>query len=187
MKRADTFRIPAFAVCSCLVLAFLAAVSFAETKASIDAKAQAAMDRFKTQVEGADIYLKDAKGVLVMPDITKAGLVLGGEHGDGALMIGGKNVAYYSVTAASAGLQAGVQKFDMVLIFLTDEALKKFRESSGWTAGADANVVIVKSGASGEANTLKSQNPILGFVFGEKGLMAGVAINGSKFSKIAPD
>jgi len=182
-----TNRAVGLALCVTLALTFMATVAYAVTRAEIDTKAQAAMERFKTQVEGADIYLRDAKGVLIMPDITKAGLVLGGQHGDGALMVAGRNVAYYSVTAASAGLQAGVQKFDMVLIFTTDEALKKFQESSGWTAGADANVVIVKSGAAGEANTLKSQNPILGFLFGEKGLMAGVAVNGSKFSKIIPE
>jgi lipid-binding SYLF domain-containing protein len=161
----------------------MAALAYASTKSEIDSKAKVCMERFKTSVEGANTFLKDAKGVLVVPDITKAGFIVGGEHGDGALMVGDKTVSYYSVSAASAGLQAGIEKYDMVLIFYTDESLKKFQESSGWTAGVDASITIVKSGAEAEANTLKHDNPILAFVFGQKGLMGGVAINGSKFSK----
>jgi lipid-binding SYLF domain-containing protein len=164
-----------------------AAVSYAKTAAEIEASVNAAMHLFKKDVKGADEYLKAAKGVLVMPGVTKVAFIIGGKYGQGALRIGDKTAGYYSLASGSLGYQIGAQKYDLVILFLTDHALKKFRESEGWEAGVDAEVTLIDVGAEASVSTLRSQHPVVGFVFDEKGLMAGVSIKGAKFTKISPD
>ena len=127
---------------------------------------------------------KDAKGVAIFPGIIKGGLIVGGETGDGVLRVGGDTEAYYNVSSASIGLQAGGQSYSQVLMFLTDEALTGFRDSSGWEAGVDGTVAVIESGASGEVDTSNISDPVVAFVFGEEGLMAGVTIEGSKFTRL---
>ena len=165
----------------------LISVSYGKTAEEIDASANATMNRFKKDVKGADEYLKVAKGVLIMSDITKAAFIIGGQYGTGALRVDGKTVNYYSLVSGSLGYQIGAQKYDMVILFMTDEALKKFRLSEGWEAGVDGEVTLIDIGAAGSIETLRSQNPVVGFVFDQKGLMAGVSIKGAKFTKIKPD
>ncbi|HET6363693.1 MAG: YSC84-related protein [Nitrospirota bacterium] len=161
-------------------------VADATTKGEIDASVTAAMGRFTKDIKGGTEYLKAAKGVLVMPNITKAGFIVGGQYGQGALQIGGKTVGYYSLAAGSLGYQIGAEKYDMVILFMTEEVLNKFRKSDGWEAGVDAEVTLIQVGANLSVETLRSQHPIAGFVFDQKGLMAGVSINGSKFTPIHP-
>ena len=174
-------------VLSVLFLFSITAVSYAKTAAEIDASVNAALHLFKKDIRGADEYLKAAKGVIVMPGVTKVAFIIGGKYGQGALRIGDKTVGYYSLASGSLGYQIGAQKYDMVIIFMTDQALKKFRESEGWEAGVDAEVTLIDVGAQGSVGTLTSQHPVIGFVFDEKGLMAGVSIKGAKFTKIKPD
>ena len=121
-----------------------------------------------------------------MPHITKAGFVIGGKYGQGALQVGSKTVDYYSLTEGSVGWQIGAEKYDMVILFMTDEALKKFRSSEGWEAGVDAEVTVIDVGADVSVETLRSQHPVAGFVFNQKGLMGGVSVKGAKFTKIRP-
>jgi lipid-binding SYLF domain-containing protein len=172
---------------SIMVIFSFVSVSHAKTVQEINASADAAMARFKKDVKGAEEYLKIAKGVLVMPNITKAGLIIGGQYGQGALRIGGKSVDYYSMVAGSIGYQIGAEQYDMVILFTTDEALKRFRTSEGWEAGVDGDITLIEVGADVSIETLRSQNPIVGFVFDQKGLMVGVSIKGAKFTKIRPD
>jgi lipid-binding SYLF domain-containing protein len=145
-----------------------------------------AKERFVKEIKGASEYLKVAKGVLVMPNVAKAGFVIGGQYGTGALQVGGKTVNYYNLAGASFGFQAGVEKFELIIIFVTDEALKKFRNSKGWEAGVDAEVTMVNVGADATVETLRSQNPVVGFVIDQKGLMGGVSVKGAKFTKTQP-
>ncbi len=159
----------------------------AKTKGEIDAGVTAAMSRFKKDIKGGTEYLKAAKGVLVMPRITKAVFNVGGEYGQGALPVNGETVQYYSLGSGSLGYQIGAEQYDMVILFMTDEALNKFRKSEGWEAGVDAEVTLVKVGANLTVETLRSQHPIAGFVFDQKGLMAGVSIKGAKFTPIHPE
>jgi len=168
-------------------LSLTATVSYAKTKGEINAGVKAAMDRFKKQVKGGTEYLKGAKGVLVMPNITKAGFVVGGKYGQGALQVGGKTVDYYSLAEGSVGWQIGAEKYDMVILFMTDEVLKKFRSSENWEAGVDAEVTVIAVGAKVTVDTLRSQHPIAGFVFDQKGLMGGASVKGAKFTRIKPD
>ncbi len=162
-------------------------VANALTKVEIDAGVTASLSRFKKDVKGGSEYLNAAKGVLIMPHITKAGFIVGGQYGQGSLQVGGKTVQYYNLVSGSLGYQIGAEQYDMVIIFMTDDALSKFRKSDGWEAGADAEVTLVQVGANASVETLRSQHPIVGFVFDQKGLMAGVSLKGAKFTPIQPE
>lgn len=150
----------------------------------IDIKVNAALKTFKEKVGGAEQFLKNAEGVLVFPGVIKVGLVIGGEYGEGALRIGGKTVEYYSTAAASIGFQIGAQSKNILIVFLEKEALKQFQENDGWKAGVDGSVAVVEFGAGKDINTINIKDPIVGFVFGNKGLMINLTLEGSKFTKI---
>ena len=142
------------------------------------------LKRFSKEISGGSEFLKDAKGVLVFPSVIKAGFGIGGEYGEGALRISGKTVEYYNTAAASIGLQLGAQSKSIVLAFLTNKALSNFRKSKGWKAGVDGSVALLKWGVGEDINTVDIKDPIVGFVFSNKGLMYNLTIEGSKFSKI---
>ncbi|MEE4599883.1 MAG: YSC84-related protein [Desulfobacteraceae bacterium] len=163
---------------------FFANNLMAKTAKEIDASVDVAIDRFYKQVKGAENFVKASKGMLVMPNIVKGAFIVGGEYGEGALRIGGKTVSYYNTVAGSIGLQIGGQKKDIILCFMTDEALKKFRESKGWETGVDGNVALITVGAGERADTTTLKDPIVGFVFDAKGLIADISLKGAKFSKL---
>ena len=162
----------------------VSAVAVAAGAEEIDIKADAALAEFRKEVPGADEFLRKAKGVLVFPDVIKAGLVFGGEYGEGVLRVGGKSVQYYNIASASFGFQIGAQEYAILMVFLKDDALKKFRASSGWEAGVDGSVAIAEWGAGKDINSQNFKDPIVGFVFSNKGLMAGVSIEGSKITRL---
>jgi lipid-binding SYLF domain-containing protein len=162
----------------------MSAVSFGATKAEIDERVHVAMHQFyELNPQHKDLIAR-AKGVLVFPRITKGGVGVAGEFGEGALRIDGNNVAYYSVSSASVGLTLGLAKHKEVILFMTQDALDKFQNSHGWTIGADTNVAVLSKGAGGEYDSKTLQRPILGFVFGEKGLIGDVSLEGSKITKL---
>jgi lipid-binding SYLF domain-containing protein len=156
----------------------------AATAKEIDASVDAALNRFTSEVKGAKEFLKAAKGVLIIPKVIQGGLIVGAEYGEGALKIDGKTVDYYNIAAGSVGFQIGAQQKDIILVFVGKEALEKFRASDGWQAGVDGTVAAINVGAEGSIDTTKIKEPIVGFVFGQKGLMAGVSIKGLKFTKL---
>lgn len=168
-------------VCSAMVLPRFA---FAESAKVIDTKVDETLARFKKEVSGADEFLAAAKGVLVFPRVIKAGVGVGGEYGEGALRINGKTVDYYSTAAASVGFQLGAQAKSVIIIFMQEQALQDFRNSKGWKAGVDGSVALVKVGAGASVDTTKIKDPIVGFVFGQKGLMYNLTLEGSKFTKL---
>jgi lipid-binding SYLF domain-containing protein len=182
MKRG---RILWMAACLALILStFLSVLSYAKTAKEINGEVNQALTLFCQHAKGGKEFLNASKGVLVIPNIVKAGLGVGGEYGEGALRIGGKTVEYYSIAAGSAGLQIGGQKMNLILVFRQDETLKKFRTSSGWKAGVDASVAFVDFGAGKSLDTMNVKEPIVAFVFGQKGAMAGATIEGAKFTKL---
>ncbi len=122
--------------------------------------------------------------MLVFPSVLKAGFGLGAEYGEGALRVGGETVEYYSTAAASIGLQIGAQAKTVILVFLDQQALEQFRGSSGWEAGVDGSVAIAEWGAGDSIDTTNVQDPIVGFVFNNKGLMYNLTLEGSKFTKL---
>ena len=158
-------------------------VSYSATAKEIETNVDAALKLF-TQVKGGKELLQKAKGVLVFPGVFKAGLVVGGEYGEGALRIGGKTVDYYSIAAASVGFQIGAQKKNIIILFMEEGALRTFRASPGWKVGADGSVAAINVGAGISIDTTQIENPIVSVMFGQKGLMANATIEGAKLTKI---
>ena len=174
-------------IASTLALAalLLPAVSGAvDSAAVVDAKVNDAIANFKREVNGADVFLNTAAGYLVFPRVIKVGIGLGGETGDGALRVGGKTAGYYRTTAGSFGLQLGAQAKSIVIAFMTQESLKKFQESSGWKVGADASVALIDLGAGKTIDSHNIKDPVVGFIFGSKGLMYNLTLEGTKISKV---
>ena len=120
----------------------MARVAQAASAGEIDTRVNGTLEEFKKVVPGGAEFLGKANGALVFPTITKAGLVIGGEFGEGALRIGGKTEDYYNIASASFGFQIGAQQYSIVMVFMSDEALKDFRESKGWEAGVDGSVAV---------------------------------------------
>jgi lipid-binding SYLF domain-containing protein len=162
------------------------AASFAATETQIDTRVSETLLNFNTINPENKVLGDKAAGVLVFPRVTKGGIGVGGEHGQGALQVNGKTVGYYSVGAASVGLTLGLAKHSEIIMFMTQDSLNKFTSSDGWSIGADAGITVVSVGASGTYDTQTQQKPILGFVFAEKGLIADLSFEGSKISKINP-
>ena len=156
----------------------------AKTAKEIDASVDVALDRFHKQVAGAKEFAKTAKGLLILPSVKKAAFIVGGEYGEGALRINDKTVGYYNIVSGSFGLQIGAQAKDVIIAFMTDEALAAFRASEGWEAGVDGNIALITVGAGGRADTTTLRDPIVGFVFDVKGLMADVSLKGAKITKL---
>lgn len=161
--------------------------AFAATAAEIDRDVDSAYQKLMDSSPAAKELAKVSKGVLIFPDIVKAGLVVGGQYGTGALRIGGKTKGYYSTTAASFGLQAGAQKFGYAMFFTTDSALKYLQDSDGWEVGVGPNITVVDAGVARSLSTSTAKDDVYVFFFDQKGLMAGIGIQGSKISKLTPD
>jgi len=159
------------------------ALALAVTPAEIDSSVDAALTRFYAQGPNHRELAQKAAAVLVFPRVTKAGAGVGGEYGEGALEVNGKTVGYYKVTGASVGATLGVAKRSEVILFMTDTARDKFLSSSDWTVGVDAGVAVVK-GAGTKVDSETLRKPVVAFVFGEKGLIADVSLEGAKVSKL---
>ena len=159
-------------------------IAMAASSKEIDIKVDAALEKFKKEVGGAESFLKAARGVLVFPSVIKAGFGIGGEYGEGALRIGQKTVDYYSTASASIGFQLGAQSKTVILVFLDKGALENFRDSSGWEIGVDGSVALITLGAGGSIDTTNIKDPIVGFVFSNKGLMYNLTLEGSKITRL---
>jgi lipid-binding SYLF domain-containing protein len=156
----------------------------AASKEEIDIEVKAAIKAFDKEVKGGSEFLRKAKGYLVFPNVYKAGFGIGGEYGEGALLVGGKIVGYYNTVAASYGFQIGAQRKSVIIAFLTQKALDDFRHSDGWKIGADASVALAKWGVGEDINTIDFKDPVVGFVFGNEGLMYNLTLEGSKITKL---
>ena len=160
------------------------APAFAVDKAAIDREAREALQSlYDNEPKAKEIGDKSA-GVLVFPDVTRAGLIIGGSGGHGVLYQKGKAVGYYSSGSASIGLQVGVQTFGYAVFFTTDVALKNFQRASGWDIGAAPTVVLVDAGAAKNLNTTTLKSEVYAFIFNQEGMMAGIALQGQKISKV---
>jgi len=176
-------------------LAFMAVVVLAlgipsakaMTAAEIDLEAREALEKLYAQSETARNFGAIAKGILVFPDVYKAGFLVGGQFGEGALMKNGKTAGYYNTVEASYGLQAGIQSFGYVLFFLHEEALAYLDNSKGWEIGVGPSLVVVDTGFAKSLTTTTAKEDIYVFFFDQKGLMAGLGLKGSKITRIHPD
>lgn len=172
-----------------LVVAGLVLVNgpaFGASRSEINKEVQLALEKLYARSPAAVELSKVAKGILVFPNVIKAGLVVGGQYGEGALLIDGKNAGYYNTVAASYGLQAGAQSFGYAMFLMTQDALAYLGKSEGWEVGVGPTVVVMDEGLSKSLTTSTAKDDIYAFTFGEKGLMAGIGLQGSKISRITP-
>lgn len=163
---------------------FPAATVLAESAEVIDARVDTAIQTFKQEVNGAEVFLNQSAGYLVFPRVIKVGLGFGAETGEGALRVRGRSVEYYRTTSGSFGLQLGAQAKSIVIAFMTLDSLDKFRNSSGWKVGVDGSVAIIDLGAGKAIDTGNIKDPVVGFIFGSKGLMYNLTLEGTKISKL---
>ena len=159
---------------------------YTASAAELNREAAAALQTLYASEPAAKGLGAKAKGILVFPTIIKAGFIVGGQYGEGALQKGGKTVAYYNTVAASYGLQAGAQSFGYALFFMTESALKCLDKSDGWEIGTGPSIVIVDEGMAKALTTTTAKDDVYALIFGQKGLMAGIGLQGSKISKINP-
>ena len=171
-----------------LTLTFILSTGLsAKSIVEIDAAIESSLNRFTEEIQGAESYLEGARGILVIPRMWKAGVLLGFEFGEGALIVDGIKIQYYKALTTSVGLQIGVGSKDLVVLFFDDTAMDNFLYSSGWEVGVDGAVALFSRGVAGAVDSITFKDPIVGFVFGQKGLIAGVSMEGTKFTKIWPD
>jgi lipid-binding SYLF domain-containing protein len=156
----------------------------AASKEEINAEVKEAVSDFYKHTSAGHELAKKAKGMLVFPNVIKAGIGVGGEYGEGALLVGGKTVAYYNIAAASIGFQLGAQARAEIILFMNDKVLSEFRNSSGWKAGVDGSVALATLGAGGSIDSETAKNPIIGFIFSNKGLMYNLSFEGSKITRM---
>lgn len=168
-------------------LSLLAAPVFAASAEEIDKEVSLALEKLYAKAPAAAELSKVAKGILVFPNVVKAGLVIGGQYGNGALLVDGKTVDYYNTIAASYGLQAGAQSFGYAMFLMTDESMNYLKKSDGWEVGVGPTIVVMDEGAAKSLTTSTAKEDIYAFVFGQKGLMAGIGLQGSKITRIQPD
>jgi lipid-binding SYLF domain-containing protein len=154
--------------------------------AELTSESQAALQRLYASVELAKLLGTKAHAILVFPKVTKAGLGIGGQYGEGALLKSGTAVDYYKTTGASFGLQAGGQQYGYAMFFMNAKALDEFVKASGFEVGVGPSVVLVDEGKAKTTTTTTLKDDIYAFVFGQKGLMAGLGIQGNKITKITP-
>ncbi|MET1045746.1 MAG: YSC84-related protein [Hyphomicrobium sp.] len=168
-----------------LAVVIAAPESHAASAREIDAGVRNTLDKFFYKISGARELAHKSVGLLVFPSIVKAGFGFGGEYGEGALLIDGRNAGYYNSVSASVGFQLGVQERSVIIAFMTPQALRQFRNTSGWKVGADASVAIITVGAGGSIDTNKITSPVVGFILDPKGLMYNLTLEGSKISRIS--
>jgi lipid-binding SYLF domain-containing protein len=154
------------------------------SKEELDAEVREAVAELYRHSDAAKELAGRSSGMLVFPKVVKGGIGIGGEYGEGALLVGGRTVAYYNIVAGSIGFQLGLQQKSQVILFMTQRELDKFRKSEGWKAGVDGSVALATLGAGGEIDTETAKKPIIGFIYSNKGLMYNLTFEGSKITEI---
>jgi lipid-binding SYLF domain-containing protein len=167
-----------------IVLAGAAMPASAQSRGVLEADAKRAYNNLVAKVPAAKALSKNAVAVLVFPKITKAGLMIGGQSGDGVLLKGGKATGYYNTSGASFGLQAGAQQFGYAMFFMNEKALNALTESGGFEVGVGPSVVVVDEGMAKSATSMTMKDDVYAFIFGQKGLMGGLGVQGNKITRL---
>ncbi len=173
-----------FALISAVAALGFSNVARAEDRVALERHSQAALNSLLAQNASAQELSKRAVAVLVFPDVKKAGLIVGGQFGEGVLWRGGKAAAYYNTGGASYGFQAGVQEYGYAMFFMKESALKALDATQGFEVGVGPSIVVMDQGAGVTHTTTTIQDDIYAFIFNQKGLMAGIGIQGNKITKI---
>ncbi len=176
----------AVATLACSSGAILAQDDGKTEAAKLASESQAALQQLSASTPLAAELTKTADAILVFPTVTKAGLGIGGQYGEGALLKGGTAVAYYKTTGASFGLQAGGQKYGYAMFFMSADALAQLDKANGFEVGVGPSVVVVDEGMGRSTTTNTLRDDVYAFIFSQKGLMAGLGVQGNKIKKITP-
>jgi len=161
-------------------------VAHADSREQLTADGMRALHKLEATDPRARRLAHEAKAILIFPSVLKAGLVFGGETGNGVLLVHGQTDGYYNLSGGSWGIQIGGQDFSYALYFMTDSSLDYLRKSDGFAAGTGPSIVVVNKGAGAEADTTTVSNDVYAFPFGEKGLMADLTLQGTKITRIHP-
>jgi lipid-binding SYLF domain-containing protein len=174
-----------FALLSTLVAKDFTQEAVAAPSGRIDGNVDDTLHQLYWRVRGSRRLVGRAAGVLVFPTIIKAGIGIGGEYGEGALLVRGRTAGRYNCVSGSIGFQLGVQARSVVILFMTEEALARFDRTDGWKIGVDGSVALITVGAGGSVDTDRIVNPVVGFIFDNKGLMYNLTLEGTKISRIS--
>jgi len=172
---------------ACFLAVIWLPAAFAADAVKIDTKTDQALDSLLSKNTKAAEFFEEAVAVLVFPSITKGGFIIAGQHGNGALIQGGVSTAYYKSVAASYGLQAGIQKFGYALFFMNQDALNYIDKTDGWEIGVGPSLVVVDAALARTLTTTTAKSAIYAFIFDQRGLMAGLGLQGTKITRIYPD
>jgi len=171
-----------------LVLLALTNLTLAEdTAREIDSDTNGALSVFYSEVNGGKKFLEKAKGYVVFSDVKEAGFFIGGKYAEGALRVNGQTKGYYSITSASMGIQMGMQKYSLIIVFTSDAALKKFMNDDDWDTDMDFNVAMADWNNDEELDDVDFGSNMVGFVFDSTGMMGNFTMEGTKFERITPD
>jgi lipid-binding SYLF domain-containing protein len=166
--------------------AFLAIPLRAATAYELDRDARLALHKLYEKNAKAREIANQASAALVFPTVVKAGFIFGAQGGDGVLISRGGTIGYYNTSAVSYGLQAGVQKYGYVLFFMNHKALSYLNKSGGWEVGVGPSIVVVDTGMGKTMSSTTLQDDIYAFIFNQKGLMAGLGLQGTKITPFTP-
>ncbi len=170
------------------MLLVYSSTAMAASASDIEKDADETLKIFYSEVKGSEAYLKKAKAYLIFPDIKEAGFFMGGKYGEGVLRVRGKSKAYYSITAASVGMQMGMKVYGMVIAFSTDAALNKFLlDDDEWEADVDGNIAMAEWNSKEELDDADFSESMVAFVLDSKGMMGSLTMEGTKFKRIHPD
>ena len=180
-----------------VLMRFLVIAAFGVTVAScsttpsertdIDTRARAALDSLYRITPAAKSLADSSAGVLVFPSVTEGGLIVGAQYGQGVMFKGGRSEGFYNIAGGSLGLQAGAQTFSQAYFFTTPEALRTFEETKGFEVGAGLDWAVADFGSSGAISSATLQKPLIVFVWGQQGLLAGVKVEGQKITRLEAD
>ena len=169
-----------------MLLAFNTLVVAGDSAREIERDANGALSQFYHEVKGSKEYLENAKAYLIFPDVDEGGFFLGGRYGEGVLRIGGKTKAFYSITGLSAGFQAGVKNYALVIAVTSQKALDKLLLDDDWETEVDVNIDMAEWNSDEELDDIDYGTDLVGFVFDSKGMMGNFSLERTKFERINP-
>jgi lipid-binding SYLF domain-containing protein len=170
--------------CAIVACALAPGLAAAADRAALERDARAALQNLTATVPAAKSLSGTATAVLVFPKVTKAGLGVGGQYGDGVLFKGGKAAGYYNTSGASVGLQAGAQQFSYAMFMMNDKAVGALSANEGFEVGVGPTVVLIDEGKAKTMTTTTAKDDIYAFIFGQKGLMGGLGVQGNKITRL---
>ncbi len=168
-----THRITKIAALLTLVLA----TTFTAQAGDLKAKSAEAMQNFKSADPGLSKFFQESAGYAILPSVGEAGLVFGGERGDGLVYKNGKVIGSVTMDELSLGAEAGAGRFSEIIFFENDATLKAFKESKFVMSG-EAKATVA---ASGVAENARYAQGVLVFTLPKGGAMVAADLGGQKF------